>query len=89
MPQCSYCGANIEIAELDDRDNYSEVFTSSGCEASECPGVELIPDYLKTPERRMYEAIFGQQELEPGDYYIVSEGEDNESNGEEETNWYE
>ena len=87
--RCSYCGANLEIDELDNRDSYSEVFVSSGCEASECPGTELIPDWLKTPERQMYEAIFGQEDVEPGIYLIETEGEGNELEGEEETNWYE
>ena len=84
--RCSYCGANIEIADLDNREEYKEVFQDSGCESSGCaqnflPGrssTELDMDYTKTPERLLYEAIMGTEEVEPGYYEITLEGEDND-----------
>lgn len=78
--RCSYCGANIEIAELDNRDEYTEVFQSSGCESSECgdSSTEIDMDYTKTPERLLYEAIMGTEVVEPGYYQIALEGEDDD-----------
>jgi len=78
--RCSYCGSNLEILELDDRDNYKEAFTPVGCSVSDCTGNPDKPeslDFLKTPERLAYEAVFGDQDVEEG-IYIIEDGEENE-----------
>ena len=77
--RCSYCGSNLEISELDDRENYREAFSSNECEQSECTGNPNKPenlDFLKTPERLTYEQVFGNEEVEEG-IYIIEEGEEN------------
>ena len=85
--RCSYCGANIEIADLDNREEYKEVFQNSGCEFPECSqsssagdsSTEIDMDYTKTPERLLYESIMGPEELEPGYYEITLGEEDDET----------
>ena len=77
--RCDYCGANLELQELDEQSSYKEVFVTEGCEVVECPGdpneTQGIPDYLKDPERLAYEAVFGDVEVEEG-FYILEEVEE-------------
>jgi len=90
--RCSYCGANIEIVDLDNREEYREVFQDSGCESTGC-AQNFLPDqantdpnmdYTKTPERLLYEAIMGTEEVEPGYYEITLEEEtDDETDGDQ------
>ena len=69
--RCSTCGKNIELQDLDNRDEFTEEFVNSGCD--QCDGCSLsdgIPDFLKTPEMLQYEAVFGGEVVEDGLYFI-------------------
>ena len=74
--RCLYCAANLELWNLDDHENYMEEFTTIGCTGFLCPGNQ--DNSLKSPERLMFESLFGDEDIPEGLYLI-----DLEDDGEE------
>ena len=67
--RCSFCGANLELEELDDTIGYSEEFTPVGCTCINS----------KSPERQAFESHFGNTEIDEGIYLLEVDEEENES----------